>query len=112
VRDEGRVRVPVKPVQDIKAPPPIEVTDVGIKTEVKPLQSANVCTPIDVRDEGRERVPVKPVQDSKALPPMEVTDEGVVKVTAFKPLQYPKALVPIEVTDEGIVNIPVKLKQL
>ena len=69
-------------------------------TEVKPLQLANVLSPIIVTPLPIVTL-VKPLQPWKALLSMIVTELGI--VTEVKLSQYTKAFGPIVVTEFGII---------
>ena len=86
----------IKPVQPSK--PFNFVTDEGMVMEVKPVQWLKQPYPISVTDEGIV-MDVKPVQPSK--PFKDVTEEGI--VMEVKPVQWLKQPYPISVTDEGMV---------
>ena len=60
-----------------KALLPMEVTDVGIVTEVREVQLPKACCPIEVTDEGIV-TEVRELQPKKAVCPMDVTDEGII----------------------------------
>ena len=49
----------VRPLQTEKAEPPIEVTEVGRVTEVRPLQPEKAEPPIEVTEVGSEQSPSK-----------------------------------------------------
>ena len=112
----------------------MKVTELGIVTEVKPLQFWKALLPMEVTELGIV-TEVNPLQKKKAASPMEVTELGImvfrqpaislffaVSITALqlpllsyvlfpdsttmevKPLQLLKALSPMEVTELGIVT--------
>ena len=54
------VNTPVKPLQPLKALPPIVIT--GTFNEVKPVQLVKAPPPIVVTEAGMSNTPVKPLQ--------------------------------------------------
>ena len=110
-------------MQPEKAPSSILVTDEGIVTEVKPVQSEKAQVPILVTDEGMV-IEVKPLNPehkfdgifSTLSPNVMVLIRQLINgeppdeqfrafhVTEVKPVQPEKAEPPILVTDSGIVT--------
>lgn len=56
------------------------MTDAGIVTPVRLLQSLKTAASIEVMEEGISSVPVRPEQSENALVPMDLTDFGIVSV--------------------------------
>jgi len=112
VRLAGKLTL-VKPVHPSKAELPIEVTVLGIVTEVKPPAAKTRVVPSFVYTTLSTAlylllplstvILVKPLQFSKAPSPIEVRLVG--KFTLFKPLQSPKALSLIEVRLAGKLTL-------
>ena len=68
---------------------PIEVTPVGMVTEVKPVQPENVQSLMEVTPVGMV-IEVKPLQPENAYPPMEVTLLGMsIEVKPLQPRNAP-----------------------
>ena len=65
-----------KLLQPVNASSPIEVTELGITTEVKLLQPVNAYLPIEVTELGIS-TDVKLLQPEKAETPIEVTELGI-----------------------------------
>ena len=78
----------------------MEVTELGMVTEVSPEQSAKAPSPIDVTELGMA-TEVSPEQPEKVHEPMEVTELGM--VTEVSPEQSAKAPSPMEVTELGMI---------
>ena len=55
----------------------MDVTELGIVNEVKPLQFTNASFPIDVTELGMVSVPVKPLQPLNACSPIDVIELGM-----------------------------------
>ena len=89
------------PEQLSKAHESIDVTELGMLTDVKPLQPWKALFPIEVTELGIA-IELKPEQELKAPPSIVVTELGI--VTEARPLQPLKAALPIEVTEFGIVT--------
>ena len=103
------VSEPVKPVP-IKAPVPIEVTELGMASEpVRPVQSVKATSPIVVTELPSDK-PVKLMQKPKAPSPIVVTELGMFN-EPVKPVQPMKAEVPIVVRELPRVNELLKLLQ-
>jgi hypothetical protein len=62
------------------------VIELGITTEVSPLQPPNACSPMFITEFGIVNVPVSPLQASNAYSPMLVTPLPI--VTDVSPLQF------------------------
>lgn len=73
-----------------KARYPIEVTELGIITEVRPEQPINAPSPIEVTDLGIV-TDVRPVQLENVQFLIEVTELGI--VTAVSPVQLPMQMI-------------------
>ena len=77
----------VSPVQPLKAPAPISLTDSGILIDLKPVQPTNVLSLIDVTDEGMS-MDCNDVQYPN--PPRLRTDFGIfIEVKFEHPLNPP-----------------------
>ena len=79
--------VTVRPSQAAKTASPMEVTESGMVTEVRPLKW-KARSPMEVTEAGMV-TEVRPLQRAKVPSPMEVTEAGM--VTEVRPLQLKKA---------------------
>ena len=101
----------VKPLQQEKALLPIEVTELGITTEVKPLQPEKASSPISVTELGII-VFLQPLSNLFVAVSIKALQLSLESYTVFplstvmlsKPLQQKKAFSPIEVTELGITT--------
>lgn len=90
-------------LQPEKAFVPIDVTDSGIVTEVRPVQLTNIPSLRAVTDSGMV-IEARLLQPEKASLPMDVTEFGI--VIDARLLQKRKASLPMDVTDSGIETSP------
>ena len=67
------VKLPVNPLQPLKAPVCIVIKELGKVSPVKPLQPEKALAPIEVTEFGIVRLPVNPVQPEKAVLLMDDT---------------------------------------
>ncbi len=91
----------VSPLQFANAQKPIEVTELGMVTLVRPLP-LKVLDAIDVIVLGRS-MEVSPLQFSNADPPMEVTELGIVTLVSEE--QSLNTPLRIEVTASGMIMV-------
>ena len=66
---------------------PMDLTELGMETLVKPLQSEKAKSPIEVTELGMETL-VKPLQPEKAELLMEVKELGITKSFTSSPFKY------------------------
>ena len=97
----------VRLLHPLKAHLPMEVTELGMATEVRLLQPRKDSLPMEVTELGMV-TEVRPVHSKKALPPMLVTDLGIsIDVIFTQPLNAALVLVgiPVCLSNSAPINV-------